>query len=180
MSGTALEQRVVRVAEVALAERKYVTAIDVFVGLGWLTQSRVDDWRKGRINCLERVVQASLSKLSTAMKLFRRWAQRRGLKPSETAYLARNRGHRRPLRFSVSGRPEIERVYRTHWVSPELSAAKRERRAESAADHTQSSSPPPLEIPGSTTGRALISGHYEPAASRTPRSTATAGSCGSP
>ncbi len=37
---------------------------------------------------------------------------------------------RRKLRFSVGGAPEIKRAYRTHWVSPELSAAKRERLAE--------------------------------------------------
>jgi hypothetical protein len=132
MGGTALEQRVVRAAEAALAERRYVTAIDVFVGVGWLTRSRVDDWRKGRVNCLERVVEANLSKLSTAMKVFSRWAQRRGLQPSETVYVARTRGHRRPLRFSVSGKHDIERAYRTHWVAPELCAAKREQRAEPA------------------------------------------------
>lgn len=32
--------------------------------------------------------------------------------------------------FSASGDPGIERAYRTHWVSSELSAAKRERLAE--------------------------------------------------
>lgn len=49
--------------------------------------------------------------------------------PSETGYVARTRD-RRPLRFSVSGASGIERAYRTHWVAPELSAAKRERLAE--------------------------------------------------
>ncbi len=44
---------------------------------------------------------------------------RRGLKPSETAYVASGRD-RRPLRFSVSGEDAIERAYGTHWVSPEL------------------------------------------------------------
>lgn len=72
-------------------------------------------------------MHASLPKLSTAMRLFRRWAQARGLVPSETGYIARTRD-RRPLRFSVSGATEIERAYRTHWVAPELSATKRERR----------------------------------------------------
>ncbi len=62
------------------------------------------------------------------MRLFRRWAQGRGLVPSETGYVARARGGRRPLRFSVSGATEIELACRTHWVSPELSAAKRARR----------------------------------------------------
>jgi hypothetical protein len=128
MGGTGLEQRVERAAEAVLAEQPYVSAIDVLLGLGWLAPTHLDEWRQGRVQCLERVVQASLPKLSTAMRVFRRWAQRRGLVPSETGYVARTRD-RRQLRFSVSGASEIERAYRTHWVSPELSAAKRERLA---------------------------------------------------
>jgi hypothetical protein len=83
------------------------------------------------VECLERVVQASLGKQSTAMRLMRRWASERGLTASETDYVARTRDRRR-LRFSVSGKPEIERAYRTHWISPELSTAKRKRLAERA------------------------------------------------
>ena len=63
----------------------------------------------------------------------------RGLKPSETAYVARTRD-RRPLRFSKSGDPAIERAYRTHWVSPELSERKRARLAE------RQSRPPELVV----------------------------------
>jgi len=129
MGGVAIEQRVERAAEAALAEQRYVSAIDVLLGLGWLAPPHLDEWRQGRVQCLERVVQASLSKQSTAMRVFLRWAQRRGLVSSETRYVARTRD-RKPLRFSVSGAPEIERAYRTHWVSPELSAAKRDRLAE--------------------------------------------------
>jgi hypothetical protein len=126
---TELERRVVRAAEAALAERKFVTAIDVLVGVGWLQPARVDEWRQGRVDYLERAVIASLGKISTAMRCFRAWARARGLKPSETAHVARTRD-RRPLRFSKTGDPEIERAYRTHWVSPELSARKRARLAE--------------------------------------------------
>jgi hypothetical protein len=121
-----LETRVVRAAEAALAERGFVSAIDVLVGVGWLPLVRVEEWRQGRVDCLERVTMVNLHKLSTAMRLFRRWAHRRGLISSETAYLARSRD-RRSLRFSVSGDPELERAYRTHWVSPGLSERKRER-----------------------------------------------------
>lgn len=124
-----LEERVVRAAEAALADRKFVSAIDVLEGLGWLPRVRVDEWRQGRVDSLERVVNVNLRKLSDAMRLVRRWARRRGLVPSETAYVARTRD-RRVLRFSISGAPEIERAYRTHWVSPELSEPKREQLAE--------------------------------------------------
>jgi len=124
-----IDRRVVRAAEAALAERKFVTAIDVLVGVGWLEPRRVDEWRQGLVDYLERVTVANLGKISTAMRSFRAWAQARGLKPSETAYVARTRD-RRPLRFSKSGNPEIERAYRTHWVSPELSERKRAGLAE--------------------------------------------------
>jgi hypothetical protein len=72
------------------------------------------------------MVQAGLGKQSTAMRTLRTWATRRGLTPSETVYVARTRDRRR-LRFSVSGAPDLELAYRTHWVSPELSARKAER-----------------------------------------------------
>jgi hypothetical protein len=134
-----LEQRIVRAAEAALAERRFVTAVDVLVGVGWLAPSAVDRWRQGRVDYLEREVQANLHKISTAMALFRRWAEERGLWPSETAYVARTRD-RRPLRFSDSGNPGIERAYRTHWVSPELSEAKRAALAE------RQSQPPDLVV----------------------------------
>ena len=82
-----LDDRVVKAAEEALADRHYVTAIDVLVGIGWLTTPQVDRWRQGRVDYLERQVTGNLSKISTAMATFRRWAQKQGLSPSETAYL---------------------------------------------------------------------------------------------
>jgi hypothetical protein len=134
-----LDQRVFRAAEEVLARNRYVTAIDVLVGLGWLPPARVDEWRQGRVPYLEAAANANLSKISTAMKTFRRWAEDNGLKPSETAYVARTRD-RRPLQFSKGGDPGIERAYRTHWISPELSENKRQRLAE------RQSRPPDLVV----------------------------------
>ena len=126
MSNSRLEERVTRAAEATQAEQCYVSAIDVLLRLGWLALSHLDLWRQGRVECLERMVQAGLGKQSTAMSTLRTWATRRGLTPSETLYVARTRD-RRLLRFSVSGKQDIELAYRTHWVSPDLSAAKAER-----------------------------------------------------
>src|SRR5437764_6322341 len=134
-----IDRRVIRAAEAALAKRKFVTAIDVLVGVGWLEPRRVDEWRQGRVDYLERVVIASLGKISTAMRAFRAWAQSRGLRPSETEYVARSRG-RQPLRFSKSGDAALERAYRTHWISPELSERERARLAE------RQSRPPDLVV----------------------------------
>jgi hypothetical protein len=120
-----LESRVVSAAEATLAEKNVVSAIDVLMRIGWLTQARLDEWRQGRLRYLEAGISANLHKISAAMAMFRRWARGRKLSPSETAYVSRTRD-RHPLRFSVSGDRAIERAYRTHWVSGALSASKRE------------------------------------------------------
>lgn len=124
-----LEQRIVEAAEAAIAQKKFVSAIDVLVGIRWLTPSLVNQWRQGRLPYLEEGMSVDLEKLSSALKLFRSWAERRVLESSETAYMSSTRD-RRPLRFSASGQEAIERAYRTHWVSQELSEKKRERLAE--------------------------------------------------
>jgi len=126
---TALVDRVTKAAEAALAAQHYVSPIDVLVGIGWLDPTAVERWRRGQIDRLERVVQTNLPRISEAMQLFRSWATGKGLSASETQYLART-PQRQMLRFSQSGDPTIERLYRTHWVSPKLSEKKRERLAE--------------------------------------------------
>ena len=50
----------VRAAEAALARQRFVAPLDVPLGLGWLHQSQIDAWRQGRVDCLERVVGATL------------------------------------------------------------------------------------------------------------------------
>lgn len=123
-----LERRVRRTAEEALTRQRFVSAIDVLLGLGWLAPTHLDRWWQGRVDSLERVVQANLRKVTAAMAELRRWARGKGLNPAETAYLARTRD-RRPLRFSVSGDDAIELAYRTHWVAPELSQRAVERQS---------------------------------------------------
>ena len=127
-----LSGRIIKAAEAALAAKNYVSSVDVLVGIGWLDPASLKRWQQGQVAYLERVVQANLSRISEAMKLLRSWATAKGLSPSETAYIART-PQRQTLRFSKSGDPTIEQLYRTHWVSGELSKAKRERLAEKAS-----------------------------------------------
>ncbi len=64
------------------------------------------------------------------MAAFRRWAQEKGLRPSEARYTRRTREGTADLRFSKSGDPAIEKSYRTHYVSPALSERKQQLLAE--------------------------------------------------
>jgi hypothetical protein len=121
-----LGARVIKAAEAALAAQKFVSPIDVLIGIGWLDPGGLKRWRQGQLGSLEEVVRSNLPRISEAMRLFRSWAVVKGLVPRETSYLAR-KPSRRALRFSRSGEPSIERLYRTHWISGELSEKKRER-----------------------------------------------------
>jgi hypothetical protein len=127
-----LADRVAKAAEASLAAQNYVSPVDVLVGIGWLDPGAVKRWRQGQVDYLENVVQTNLSRISEAMKLFRSWATAKGLIPSETSYVARTPS-RQTLRFSKSGTPTIERLYRTHWLSGELSQRKQERLAQKAS-----------------------------------------------
>lgn len=122
-----LQQRVLGAAESALYKKKYVSAIDVLIGIGFIEPVHEQNWRRGKIPFLEQAVQANLGKVSFAMKCFRNWASEKGLKPSKTAYLARSRGAKRHLRFSKSGQEDIEEAYRTHYLCPSLSDKKKKQ-----------------------------------------------------
>jgi len=123
----ALESRVARAAEDALAHHQYVSAIDILTGMGLLALTNLEAWRKGRIDFLERVIQGNLKKISLSMAMFRRWAQAKGLRPSETRYVRRTRMGTVDLQFSKSGDPAIEKSYHTHYVSPALSERKQQQ-----------------------------------------------------
>ncbi len=127
MSRLRINKRVIQAAESVLYHQHYVSPVDVLVGLGYLQSVHLQDWKKGKIPYLEKVIQANLSKISIAMKCFRAWARYKGLNPSQTVYLARTKGPKRELRFSKSGSPTIEESYRTHYVLPLLREKKQEK-----------------------------------------------------
>ena len=121
-----LPDRVSGAAQAALAAQGYVAPLDVLVGIGWLDGRAVKRWQQGQVECLEAVIQTNLSRISEAMALFRSWATENQLLASEVAYVARTL-QRQALVFSRNGDPAIERHYRTHFMSPELSERRRER-----------------------------------------------------
>src|ERR1700716_2283390 len=112
-----LENRAVRAAENALAQSRHVSAIDVLTGMGLLAESHVDAWRKGRIEFLDRMIQANPKKISRSIAAFHRWAEGKGLRPTETPYVRWTPSGTVNLQFSESADPTIEEIFRTHFVS---------------------------------------------------------------
>jgi len=126
-----LRMRVEAAAEEALKRQGYTAVVDVFLGIGWLHPTALDRWRQGRAPSLEPELQSNPSRITEAMRFLHLWATGKGLEPSEAAYVARSPG-RPTLRFCEGGDEGVERFFRTHWVSPDLSAKKRERLDEAA------------------------------------------------
>jgi hypothetical protein len=119
----------VAAAEEALARQKYVTAIDVCVGIRWLYSNHVADWQQGRAGFLGYYVQAGAGKVASALECLERWARANGLEPAEAEYVSATRD-RRQLRFTADGDPAAERAWRTRWLAADLPAARRERLAQ--------------------------------------------------
>lgn len=119
-----IEGKVRRAAMAAIDHHEYVSAIDVLTGMSWLTPASVEDWRRGRVPFLEKVIGTNLNRISFAMKYFRKWAPSEGLTPSETVYRRWGKGPKHVLRFSKSGAPLLEKYYSTHYVSRRLQAKK--------------------------------------------------------
>ena len=111
----------------------------MLIGIRWLHPSHIDHWRKGRLDYLEQILSISPDRVDEARRIFEDWAARRGLVPSEMPYASSMRD-RRPLMFTKGEEDAVERAYRTHWVSPDLSEAKRNQLAE------RQSRPPDLVV----------------------------------
>ena len=101
-----------------LKEKGYISFIDVFMQLGYLSTSDYENWRFRRVSPLERVLNVNLSRINFIMKTVRRNSLNGHLKPSMTVYKSWGKGNKTLLQFSKSGDPAIETAYATHFVQP--------------------------------------------------------------
>jgi hypothetical protein len=113
-----LYPRIVRAVEAILQRGKVVAPVDVIVGMGLLTRDHLEDWRRGRVPYLEKVIDCNLARLSRLLRVLRFHAHDLNLKPSWTAYMRWGKGPKQRLRFTKTSDPRIEEAYATHFVWP--------------------------------------------------------------
>ncbi|MNB87800.1 hypothetical protein D3C81_1319080 [compost metagenome] len=116
MNRLEMRTKVRRTVNDLVLEKGFVSPLDVFLRLGKVTPKQVEEWRYGRVPCLERVLHGNLSQFSFIMLSVREKARELELRPSHTAYMRWGKGPKRPLRFSKSGDPNIELHYATHFL----------------------------------------------------------------
>lgn len=108
--------KIVRAVASVLRLNNHVTPIELFQSLGLLTNTDADNWRKGKVPYLEKVIKCNLSKASRVLRILRFHAHDLNLKPSLTVYKRNTRGGKIPLRFSKSGEKALEEAYSRHFV----------------------------------------------------------------
>jgi hypothetical protein len=101
-----------------LAKGNVVAPVEVLVGMGLLRREHLDDWRRGRVPYLERVINCNLTPLSRLLRILRFHAHDLNLKPSATVYNRYGKGPKQRLRFSKTGDKGLEAAYATHFVWP--------------------------------------------------------------
>ena len=116
MNRATLKVRVQAAIRQLIAEKGYVSALDVMLHLDKIRLGDVEKWRLGKIPYLELVVQMNLSQINALFKEMQIIACATGLKSSMTVYRTWGRRARRPLQFSKSGHPYSERRWSTHFV----------------------------------------------------------------
>ena len=113
-----LYPRIVRAVARLLARGKVVAPVDVLVEMDRLTPKALEDWRRGRVPYLEKVISGNLSRLSRLLRILRFHAHDLKLVPSTTVYMRWGKGPKRRLRFTKTGDPRIEEAYSRHFVWP--------------------------------------------------------------
>lgn len=95
-----------------------VTPIDVLVGMDLLARDDLEDWRRGRVAYLERVIKCNLIRLSRILRILRLHVHDLNLVPLTTVYMRHGKGPQQRLRFTKSGDAKLELAYATHFVWP--------------------------------------------------------------
>ena len=111
-----LERALSPITSELLKEKGYLCFVDVFMKLGYLSQSDYENWRMKRVPYLERVLRLNLATINFVMKTVRHNSLNGHLKPSLTVYKSWGKGRKVLLQFSKSGDPTLETAYATHFV----------------------------------------------------------------
>jgi len=117
MNNIELEKKTKSVIHSLKYETGVVSAVDILIKLEYLSKKDYEDWRFGKVDYLEKVCKANLRKLTLINKTIREIAKDLKLDKSWTAYDQYGKGVNRRLRFSKSGKKNIEDTYATHYLN---------------------------------------------------------------
>jgi len=117
MNNSELEKKINFIANNLVNQQGFISSIDILIRLEVLSQADYENWRKGKIEYLEKACQVNLRKMTTINRIIRQISIKMKLEPSLTAYNKYGKGPKIKLRFSKSGDDNIEKAYSTHYLN---------------------------------------------------------------
>jgi hypothetical protein len=108
--------RIVRAVEAILARGDVVVPVEVFVEMHLLSAESLEEWRRGRVPYLERVIRCNLSEASRILRILGMHVHDLSLRPSMTVYMRHGKGPKSRLRFSKWSDPKVEEAYGRHFI----------------------------------------------------------------
>ena len=111
-----LEKKIHPITSDLMGKKGYICLVDIFIGLGYLSEKDVELWRMKKIPYLEKKIMVGLGKISFIAKTVTNNCRNGGLKASTTSYKSWGKGAKKDLRFTKSGDKSYELMYKTHWL----------------------------------------------------------------
>jgi hypothetical protein len=109
--------RIVKAFSALLESNNYVSPISILCKMELLKENDIQQWRKGTIPYLERVIKCNLSKASRILRIISFHAHDLNMKPSFTVYKRNAKGKSILLKFTKTGDPNLEKAYSKHFVN---------------------------------------------------------------
>ena len=110
--------KISRVVAIILEKDKVVRPIDVLIGMQLLSRSDLEEWRRGRVPYLEKVIDCNLTRLSRLLRILQFHVHDLNLVASDATYIRPDREQERHLRFTKTGDAKLERTYSMHFTWP--------------------------------------------------------------
>lgn len=137
MNNAELDKKIKQIIHSKRFELGYVCMVDILKGLGYLSNKDYENWRFGRTEYLEKVCNVNFSKLTFINKLFKRHSLELGLKGSWTACNQHGIKVKKGLKFSKSGKSDIEKSYSTHYIDKERILELKNNKSQHVTMHKQ-------------------------------------------
>jgi len=99
-----------------LKSSKIISPILIFKSIGLLNQINIDNWKKGIVPYLEKVIECNLSKANRILRLISFHPHDLDMKRSLTVYKRQVKGKKILLKFSKTGDSKLEIAYATHFI----------------------------------------------------------------
>ncbi len=141
MNRTKLRNKMRSAAARVLAEKGYISTVEVLMAMGRLSKQDYERWRFRQMPHLEVVLPGSLNQHSFFCRELRAYARDElKLKPSRTVYVSWGKGRKERLRFTKFGEPYLEELFWTHYVGAARAMSRTPRLIPSSATDA---APPP-------------------------------------